>query len=93
MEIPQIDPDAEVSGVILKNLRESAGASLREVAEISKISTRYLRAIEENDFDALPAEVYVRGFASEYARILGVDAAAFARAYMRHYRRYRGEGG
>ena len=58
-------------------------------AEITKISKRYLLALEQNDFEVLPAAVYVRGFVSEYARAMGLPSEAIARAYMALYRRYR----
>lgn len=89
----EINFDAEFSGVILRRLRESCQATVDEVAEITKISKRYLLAIEENDFNGLPASVYVRGFVSEYARVLGLDMQRVAQSYMTLYKRYRGEGG
>lgn len=89
----EINFEVEFSGAILRRLRESCQATLDEVAEITKISKRYLLAIEENDFNGLPASVYVRGFVSEYARVLGLDMQRVAQSYMALYKRYRGEGG
>ena len=83
--------DTEFSGALLRRLRESAAASLEDLSEITKISKRYLHALEENDFNTLPAGVYVRGFVSEYARALGLDSAKVTQSYMGLYRRYRGE--
>jgi flagellar biosynthesis protein FlhG len=88
-----VTPDTEFSGSLLRRLRESADASLDDVADITKISKRYLHALEENDFDTLPAAVYVRGFVSEYARALGLDSKTVSKSYMSLYRRYRGESG
>ena len=89
----ELTPDTEFSGTLLKRLRESADASLNDVAEITKISKRYLRALEDNDFDALPAAVYVRGFLSEYARVMGLDGQMVTSSFMRLYERYKtGEG-
>ena len=63
------------------------------MAEVTKIRKGYLRALEENDFDGLPAAVYVRGFISEYARVLGLDTQMVAKSYMALYERYKtGEG-
>ncbi|MEE8409055.1 MAG: helix-turn-helix domain-containing protein [Myxococcota bacterium] len=89
-----LTPDTEFSGALLKRLRESADATLNDVAEITKISKHYLRALEENDFDALPAAVYVRGFVFEYARAMGLDGKMVTSSFMRLFERYnkRGEG-
>jgi curved DNA-binding protein CbpA len=91
---PDVDlgPDTEFSGALLRRLRESTGASLADLGEITKISKRYLNAIEENDFSALPAAVYVRGFVSEYARALGLNSRVVAASYMALYQRYKREG-
>ena len=45
----------------------------------------YLRFIEEERFDDLPAAVYVRGFVKGYARCLGLDPDRVAPSYMRRY--------
>ena len=89
----EVTSDTECSGSLLRRLRESADANLDSVAEITKISKRYLHALEENDFESLPAAVYVRGFVSEYARALGLDPKLVSKSYMSLYKRYRGEGG
>lgn len=92
---PHIDigPDTEFGGAMLQRLRESAEATLDEVAEITKVSKHYLLALEKNDFQSLPAAVYVRGFVSEYARVLGLDPQRVAKSYMSLFTRYRREGG
>lgn len=94
---PTIEPsalaaDTEIGGGLLKRLRESCDATLEEVATITKINKRYLRAIEENDYGVLPAKVYVRGFVFEYARILGLDPQVVAKGYLRLYERHCAEG-
>ena len=88
----EVTPDTEFSGALLRRLRESAGADLQALAEITKVRRHYLEAVEEHDFDALPAAVYVRGFVTEYARALGLDPQRVAQSYMALYRRYRAEG-
>ncbi len=88
----EINLDGELSGSVLRRLRQSCPASLEEVAEITKISKRYIIAIEENDFDSLPAAVYVRGFVCEYARVLGLDPQRVAQSYMTLYKRYKAGG-
>lgn len=88
-----ISEDTEFSGTMLRRLRESCPADIDTIAEITKISKRYLSAIEEQEFSILPAPVYVRGFVSEYARILGLDPQRVAQSYMSLYNKYRSGGG
>jgi len=60
-------------GPWLRAQREARGVTLAEIAEVSKISLRYLEALEQDRFDVLPAPVFVRGFLREYARVVGLD--------------------
>lgn len=83
----------EVTGALLRQLRESAEASLQELSDITKISKRYLVAVESDDYASLPATVYVRGFVSEYARALGLEAREVAKSYMAQYQRHRAQNG
>jgi curved DNA-binding protein CbpA len=75
-------PDV-LSGPDLQRLREERGLSLRHMADVSKIGTRFLEHIEGDRFSQLPPPVYLRGFLREYARILGLDRRAVAEAYMK----------
>ncbi|MGH9361710.1 MAG: helix-turn-helix domain-containing protein, partial [Thermoanaerobaculia bacterium] len=69
------DPDAEpVSfGTWLRRQREMRGVDLRDIAERTKISLRYLEAMEEDRFDILPAPIFAKGFLREYARHVGLS--------------------
>ncbi len=60
-------------GEYLRQMRQNRGVSLEEVAEATKINLKYLRALEEGEYDILPPEVYVRGFLAAYADYLGID--------------------
>jgi cytoskeletal protein RodZ len=53
--------------------REARGLSLSDVAEQLHIRSAYLQAIEEEDWSAIGAPVYVKGFLRTYARFLGLD--------------------
>jgi cytoskeletal protein RodZ len=64
---------ADSFGHWLKRQRELRDISLREVSDVTKINLRYLEALEENRFTALPAPVFARGFLREYARYVGLD--------------------
>jgi cytoskeleton protein RodZ len=69
-------------GKSLRLAREKRGLSLRQVEEATKIRTRYLRDLENENFDVLPA-VYMVGSLKTYAEHLGLDGAAMARELKR----------
>ncbi len=69
---PAPDP-ATSPGDFLRYLRRSCGMDLREISAETKVSERQLEAIEEEDFSALPAPVFVRGFIIAVARALKVE--------------------
>ncbi len=60
-------------GQRIKREREMRGVSLDEIAQATKIGTRSLRALEEEDFDRLPGGIFNKGFVRAYARFLGMD--------------------
>ncbi len=60
-------------GDTLREARQRLGLTLSEVESATRIRRRYLEALEVEDFDALPAPVYVKGFLRTYARYLGLD--------------------
>ncbi|WP_347860570.1 helix-turn-helix domain-containing protein [Salimicrobium sp. PL1-032A] len=60
-------------GTRLKEARDTKEMSLEEVQAATKIQKRYLQAIEENDFDALPGKFYTRAFIREYASTVGLN--------------------
>jgi len=59
----------------LRTARETQGYSVHQVAEITKIKTEHVRALESGDYASFIAPVYVRGFLRNYARLLRLDAA------------------
>jgi flagellar biosynthesis protein FlhG len=72
---------ADWSGPRLRRARMVRGLEIEDVATATKINPAYLRFLEDERFDDLPAVVYVRGFVAAYARHLGLDAARVARSY------------
>jgi hypothetical protein len=58
---------------------------IKEAEERTKIRTRYLRALEAEDWEVLPAPAYVRGFLRTYGQILGLDGGALADRYRRSF--------
>jgi flagellar biosynthesis protein FlhG len=82
-----IDPDAEVTGELLRKVRQTRGIELGDISQRTKISERYLRAIEDERFSDMPAAVYVRGYVMEYARALRMDAHRVTESYLARYRK------
>jgi transcriptional regulator with XRE-family HTH domain len=68
-------------GEELRREREIRGISLKEIADATKISKRFLEAIERNDHSTLPAPVFTRGFVREYARYVGLNAEEMVNRY------------
>jgi transcriptional regulator with XRE-family HTH domain len=68
-------------GERLREARTARGLELPEIEKRTKIRARYLRALEEEQWDVLPADAYVRGFLRTYADYLGLDGAAMAQEY------------
>ncbi|KRN20740.1 helix-turn-helix domain-containing protein [Lacticaseibacillus camelliae] len=63
-------------GQKLRTARIEKGYTLDDLQQITKIQKRYLIAIEEGNFDALPGDFYVRAFIKQYAETVGLDADA-----------------
>ena len=76
-----IHPD-DSFGTWLRRQREVREIGLREIAESTKISIRYLEALEKDRFDVLPAPVFAKGFLREYARFVGLDDEEVVNYYL-----------
>ncbi|PWU20730.1 MAG: hypothetical protein C5B48_12165 [Candidatus Rokuibacteriota bacterium] len=72
-------------GSSLRAARERQGLDLYEVEQAVKIRAKYLRALEEEDFDVLPAQTYVRGFLQAYADFLGLDGQLYVDEYTSRF--------
>ena len=60
-------------GENLRRERELRGVSLREIADNTKISIRFLEALEEDRVDVLPGGLFPRSFVRQYATFVGLD--------------------
>jgi flagellar biosynthesis protein FlhG len=83
---PSITPDTEFSGALLRAVRESQGTSLGQISDRTKVGLGYLRSIEDDEFEKLPAAVYVRGFVTEFAKCLRLDPEQVSQSYLRRYK-------
>jgi cytoskeleton protein RodZ len=66
----------------LRRERVSRDISLDEISAATKISGRILKALEESDFDRLPAPAFTRGFIRSYAQHIGIDPEDKVCAYL-----------
>jgi flagellar biosynthesis protein FlhG len=87
----EIGPNTPFTGNLLRKVRESLGVDLEEIARYTKISHVQLQAIEDENFEELPAFVYLRGFIQEIAKFLKLDPTQVARTYLRRYSQWRTE--
>lgn len=75
----------DFTGPAIKMLREQHGLTLRNIADTTKVGTRYLECIEGEIFDKLPARAYIRGFIMLYAKALGCEPERMAGDYLKRY--------
>jgi cytoskeletal protein RodZ len=68
-------------GNSLREARMRQGLDFPEIEQGTKIRGKYLRALEEEQFDVLPAQTYVKGFLRSYAEYLGLDGQLYVDEY------------
>lgn len=69
-------------GLLLRRAREQRGLSASDIANKTRISLRWITAIEEGRVDQLPAPVFVSGYVRNYARTVGMDPADALDRYL-----------
>ena len=72
-------------GNSLREARVRQGLDFAQVELATKIRSKYLRALEEDQFTVLPAEPYVKGFLRTYAEFLGLDGQLYVDEYSSRY--------
>jgi DnaJ-class molecular chaperone len=73
---------SEFTGAFLKEIREYKNVSIERMAEMTRISKTHINAIENQDIAKLPAEVYVRGYVYQYAKVLKLNPDQVAGSYL-----------
>ncbi|NLJ83697.1 MAG: helix-turn-helix domain-containing protein [Halanaerobiaceae bacterium] len=68
-------------GEKLKKAREKMGLSFNEIQDAIKIRSKYLEALENDDFDVIPGEAYVRAFIKSYGNHLGLNGDELLEEY------------
>lgn len=72
-------------GNSLHEARVRQGVELQTAELVTKIRGKYLKALEEEHFDLLPAETYVKGFLRTYADFLGLDGQLYVDEYSSRF--------
>ena len=72
-------------GSSLRDARLRQGFDVGDAERATKIRSRYLEALEEERFDVLPAQTYVKGFLRSYAEFLGLDGQLYVDEYNSRY--------
>jgi cytoskeletal protein RodZ len=72
-------------GNSLREARLRQGLDFPEVEQATKIRGKYLRALEDEQFDILPGQTYVKGFLRTYAEYLGLDGQLYVDEYNSRY--------
>ena len=70
-------------GATLRGAREAAGYSVADVAERMRLSRHLVENLEAERFDLFPVSVFLRGYLTSYARLLGIDPEPLLEAYDR----------
>ena len=72
-------------GNSLREARERQGLGYPEIESATKIRAKYIRALEEEDFTAIPGDAYIRGFLRTYADYLGLDPDVYVDEYASRF--------
>ena len=75
-------------GEQLRLAREARGIALRDISEQTRISMRYLEAIETDDYNRLPGGIFNRSFIKAYAKFVGFDETGGDRSLRAHVREH-----
>ncbi len=82
----KVDDSSEVKlpGRILAEARRERGMSVEDVAAALRLSARTVASVEEDRYEALPPDIFVRGYLRAYARLLELDPAPLLEAFAAH---------
>lgn len=74
----------KIIGQALRKERESRGVSLADIANETRIGTRMLQALEDEEFDLFPGKFYIHYYIKNYLRACGADETAFFNTYQEY---------
>ena len=65
----------------LAKIRERRGISLQQISDATKISVRFLQAIESEEFEQLPGGIFSTSYIRQYAQHVGMEESAVLAVY------------
>lgn len=77
-----VESEQDWSGQALKRIREAKKISIEDLADFTRISKVYLQALEDEDYQKLPAVVYCRGFLQQIAKRLKLPTEVMVNKYI-----------
>lgn len=78
----RIEAATDFNGAFLQEIREYKGVDIPRMSDMTKVSKTYIRHIEEQAYDKLPAAAYVRGFVYQFAKCLKLNPDLVANSYI-----------
>jgi curved DNA-binding protein CbpA len=78
----EILEQVKFDGEFIRKIRSYKNINLDQLSKETRIGRSYIVALEANDYEALPAPVFVRGFIVQIARVMGLDETKVAASYM-----------
>lgn len=70
-------------GAFIGKIRRYKNVNLEELSKLTCISMKYLYALEDNNYNALPAAVFTRGYVNQYCKILNLDPNRVIPSFMK----------
>ncbi len=81
----------EFTGAFLKEIREYKNVTIERMAEMTRISKTHITALENEDLPKLPADVYVRGYVYQYAKVLKLDPEKVATSFLLYFKKMKSQ--
>ncbi|MBN1755227.1 DUF4115 domain-containing protein [bacterium] len=72
-------------GEYLKQMRGAQGVTLEDIAKATKVNIKYLKALEEGNWEKLPPMVYVMGYIKAYGDYLGADISELHARFQKSF--------
>ncbi len=78
-------PQMGISGEKLRSIRETRSMSVDDIARVTKIPSKFIKALEDENSKVLPARVYIQGFIKNLANVYKLDPTETAKAYLQSF--------